>query len=218
MKRRNFVFHSAIGFLGAGLAPASVFRFGSKGMVDTWLIELTPLVILQKRSMIFGGDPVLVKALEIEALPYEKFGYRKENQALYLYNNGQTAFNILVKRDAENKMIDVILPVMDLRKDGKWERATTLSGFQVEAIAHTAKKLLELNYSPAEIRALLMPSRPNSQKVGSHFHTKEGTVTVVTTIGLRHASSEIIVRKGDQVIFKDKINSLHCLSCNAFSV
>lgn len=210
MIRRTFLHTGAWSLLGLSL-PGRIFpEFRNPSpAVNHWLRQLVAAVGARRRSGLWG----LAERLQEQILRTNAFlavrGYVSLDSGLY-FSPGRPdiCFYPLFLERAAAGLTDLLAPVLARRPDGSWRQLVVLTGYQLEALARAAAALADRETPLSE---LLLPAGPVANAEGS-FPTTRGSVAIGTSLDHGTATTQIVVRAGQNVIFTENFVSEHCLS------
>lgn len=210
MIRRTFLHTGAWSLLGLSL-PGSIFpafRHQSPA-VNHWLRQLVAAVGARRRSGLWGQEERLQEQVRRTNAFLAVRGYASRDSGLY-FSPGRPdiCFYPLFLERAAAGLTDLLAPVLGRRPDGSWQQLVVLTGYQIEALARAAAALADRETPLAE---LLLPAGAVANAEGS-FPTTLGSVAIRTSLHRGTATTQIVVRAGQDVIFMENFVSEHCLS------
>lgn len=143
-------------------------------------------------------------------------GFSQQHTSFYFYNNTY-AFVVLEKWHSVIDLKEVALPIWAKQADGKWKHLTSLSVFQLEAIAYACDALAS-EYTDETIADYLLPIATNKQNYllfPGDYPTLKGLVRVVPKVAPSGVSVYMQIAQDSQAIWEDRFISHYCLTCQA---
>ena len=215
MKRRFFIQGTTLGSIGLGLGASDILAFPMSleyTSVKRWLSQLSWTLSVQRRTQARSAPESFCQASGARNEYFACHGFYKMSDTCYFFGeNEEYCFYPLVARDQSSGMSDLLMPVFRMHGD-QWQPVQTLSGFQVEALMKASHALRE--NSPAKIQHLLFPiGKANSIKKAGSYATREGTVSIVTTLKKGRATTTCTVMNRNGKVFHETFSSSHSLVC-----
>ncbi len=215
MKRRFFIQGTTLGSIGIGIGsdlltfPISL-EYGS---VAKWLRQLSWTLSVQRRTQARSAPESFNQITGTKNEYFASHGYHKMSDNCYFFGeNEQYCFYPVVTRDQSSGISDLLMPVFRMDQSNQWQSVQTLSGFQVEALMKASHALRE--NSPATIQNWLFPvGKANTINKAGSYATREGTVSVVTTLKNGRGTTTCTVMNRSGKVFHETFSSSHSLVC-----
>lgn len=216
MKRRTFVQSAALGALGIGLKPdfSPLSLFAAQG-VHHWLRQLTGSCGARWRSTANQSSASFQELTTSLNGYFAKRGYSANNFGYYFYGSaGNACFYALKMRHANTGIQDLLVPVLALQPDGAWRHIFTLSGFQLEALAHAAEALKD---QELPLQQLLLPD-PTGTPSYTGFNSQKAHIAFKTLVKSNTTQTSITISSQKTIIYQHEFTSKHCLTGSAVHV
>ena len=205
MNRRTFFRNGTLGALSLSL-PALPGLSLLPENVGQWLHQITRATGLRRGRLPLDATGTLQPHLEAIEAKLEPRGYYRDSNDVYFSGAiPELLFYPLWLRHRAAGLTDLMLAVLVRQADGSWQRITTLTGFQVEALARAAAALAETGLPLAE---LLLPVRTTEGGFGS----RHGRIQLVTRMQPGSVATSITVQNGRDVVFEATFASQHSLT------
>jgi hypothetical protein len=214
MKRRTFVRTASIGVFGLGINPRLLpAQTKPDASVHHWMDQLVDATGARRRSgPVNAPESFKAKTKSLNGYFAER-GYHKESNSVYFYGDQHNCcFYALSLRHTRSGLNDVLLPVLSLDEAGNWQHIATLTGFQLEALAHAASRLS----GPAStLQGQLLPAPSGSNMLpNGAFHNQEGLVEIQTVVLTTGAQTTIRMTGPHGDHLNETFQSAHGLICS----
>jgi len=176
MKRRTFLYNASMGTIGLSFFSGFASNFGRSpfnASLDEFLnaIGATPQSWLE-------SDPTLEEVYADASKAWKKTGYEALNKTFFLCNQQQKAIFFLHLPHPELGTLDISALIFQKDEATKnWQPATSLSGFQLEALIRAAAAL-KAEQAPNRLAGLLLPHPSLTKPALGRFVTQFGEVGV----------------------------------------
>jgi hypothetical protein len=210
MKRSTFVRATSVGLFALGILPElSAINGQAKITPKLWMRQLVDATAARRRSGPLTGAASFREEIRNLRSYFAERGYLPENNSFYFYHENERCcfFDVCLRRDRIG-LVDVLLPVLYRDDAGKWGHLTTLSGFQLEALA---KASAQLSVQQAPLAHMLLPTPSAVALTGGMFQSATGIVNTTTKIDRNGVRTSITITSNDRIVLDETFESGHCL-------
>ncbi len=215
MKRRNFVQNTAVSVLGYNvlhtfLDPGDLFRKSNGRVWFDQLCKATKTTYRSNRSQI---SDELYQSIKSVNAAFARQGYTYSKSGYHFYNQPEGyCFYALEFHHPESGVTDLLIPVLHELPNGTWRHFTTINGFQLEALVHSATRL----NCPEPLQQVLLPGYvQGGSKTPYVLHSKLAEIDIVTHLNKDYgAKTHVNVSIARRSVFNDTFISMHCLTCS----
>lgn len=214
MKRRNFIFCTALGVgsISSALASAETNTNSVENNLHQYLSAVGA-----RGEFKFLCDDQLRTGYDLKSTSYFKSGYKSYGLKYYFCSQQSVAICPLVLTTENSGIID--LTVLFFRKNSSdiWEYSNTFSGFHLESIVRTLPDLNQ-NYSTVQLADLLVPVKSLPGKmIPDTIFTKTGSLRLVVRIEDQKTLIDFSITEKNSQIFAKNSLSNHGLYYNSLT-
>lgn len=176
MKRRTFLYNASLGTLGLSFFSGFASNF-DRSQFTASLEEFLNAIGAKPQSWL-ASDPMLEEVCADASKAWKKTGYEALSKTFFVCAHQEKAIFFLHLPHPELGIMDISALVF--QKDeatSNWQPATSLSGFQLEALIRAAAALKK-EYEPSRLAGLLLPHSSMAKPALGRFVTQFGEVGV----------------------------------------
>lgn len=201
MKRRAMLKLSGAYAMGVPLLTGIKIGFTAPKIWQPWLqLLLDTCKIESKYELLYPGN-----------LPKEElFDFEKATNKYFFYDHGQYCFTILEKSHDALGLLELALPVWKRESNESWRKLTSLSLFELEALAKAASTLTRSERH--HIGDYLLP-KTEANKSDETYATTQGAVSMISKVEEQGVFTTVRVLSNQDLILQDEFRSCHCLTC-----
>jgi len=180
MKRRTFLYNASVGTLGLSFFSGFASNF-NRGQFTASLEAFLNAIGATPQSWL-ASDPTLEEVCADASKAWKKTGYEALSKTFFLCNQQQKAIFFLHLPHPELGTLDI--SALIFQKDEattNWQPATSLSGFQLEALIRAAAAL-KPEHTPNRLAGLLLPHLSLTKPALGRFTTAFGEVGVKASL------------------------------------
>lgn len=189
---------------GAALpSPILVNRlFASKSQAMHCFGAWSEAIGAYRKNYLFQQPEILQQPVGETNAYLEKHGFSPVDKGLYFNTSGDLCFYPLLTRKHPAGLQDLLVPVFQRKSDGSWEAITTLTRYQIEALAHVASNLKPETES---LHEWLLPVGAVQQ--GHTFRTRKGILRIETRAAAGGTTTFVQISDGRNTRFESRFSS-----------
>ena len=205
MKRRNFIYASALGILSTTkLYAVSHWNFSNS---QAYLLKrLLNKLRVKKQNIAFISDDILQAAYNKSMKSWIGAGFQGDD-SFYYCREGKTALFPVSLKHQDVGIIDTSLLCFEQTVDGQWHVLSSVSAFHIEAFTKFIEEAdsKEISYEWAEI--LLPTMAKKSAFIPFGYYTSQGEVTLIANINANVTKTDVKITSQNTILWEKKYES-----------